>query len=83
MSKEAFRRAYAEMANQMDEIESRCVEAAEKAERGEELTDTERYRLKIWDLAGRKRWRNTPRLQVRIRRAAKMAARNERRKRRG
>jgi len=81
MSKEAFKRSWDRLSGQMDETEELCVEAAEKQDRGEELTETERRRLEAWDRVGRERWRKTPRLLAKIRKAAKIAARNERRMR--
>jgi len=81
VSREEVRVAYDTLAAELDRIEARCIAIEVKEQAGEELTDEEQQTLNQWDAEGRTRWRKNPRVLAKVRRTAKMAARNARRRR--
>lgn len=73
---EAVRKAYQKFAKVLDQADADCRAVEAKDAAGERLTSEETVLLERWRAEGRKPWRQKRKVVLKIRRAAKMAAKN-------
>ena len=64
-------------AAELDRREAECMRIDDKNRRGETLTKDERDVLTRWEAEGRKPWREDGHVIARLRKAARLAAKND------
>ncbi len=73
-------RAMVEMAAELDRCEAECLMTDKLLTAELPITDSARRQHEQWVREGKPLWRETPAVIARVRKAAKKAAKNERRK---